>query len=160
SWLFGQLVRKKPTVLWIDDAHWLDPSSAELLPRIVEQLANAPMLVLLTTRSFPRGPELPEPDDAIHLEQLEREECLTLARSVPGAHAVSDEVLSRPAAACDGIPLFIEQLVLSLISQSARGGGRMPAATDLPLTLGEMMSERLDRLEGGRRVVQAAACIG
>jgi class 3 adenylate cyclase len=160
SWLFGQLVRKKPTVLWIDDAHWLDPSSAELLPRIVEQLANAPMLVLLTSRSFPKGPELPEPDDAIHLEQLEREECLELARSVPGAQAVSEELLSRAAAACDGIPLFIEQLVLSLISQSGRGDGRTAAPSDLPLTLGEMMSERLDRLEGGRRVVQAAACIG
>ena len=160
AWLFGQLVRKKPTVLWIDDSHWLDPSSAELLPRIVEQLAHAPVLVLLTTRSFPAGPELPAPDDTVQLEQLEREECLQLARSVPGAQAVSEELLSRAAAACDGIPLFIEQLVLSLISQSARSGGRGRMLSDLPLTLGEMMSERLDRLDGGRRVVQAAACIG
>ncbi|MBV8186830.1 MAG: AAA family ATPase [Alphaproteobacteria bacterium] len=160
TWLFGQLVRKKPTVLWIDDAHWLDPSSAELLPRIVEQLANAPVLVLLTTRSFPRNPTLPEPDHVIALEQLEREQCLQLAKSVPGAQAVSDDLLSRAVAACDGIPLFIEQMVLSLISQSSRSGGKAASRGELPLTLGEMMSERLDRLEGGRRVVQAAACIG
>ena len=156
--LFAQIVRKRPVLLWIDDAHWLDPSSAELLPRIVEQLAHAPVLVLLTTRSFPKGPLLPVPDHVIRLEQLEREECLQLARSVPGAQVVSEELLTRAAAACDGIPLFIEQLVLSLIS--ARAGGRHQTPADLPLTLGEMLSERLDRLEGGRRVVQAAACIG
>jgi class 3 adenylate cyclase/tetratricopeptide (TPR) repeat protein len=156
--LFAQIVRKRPVLLWIDDAHWLDPSSAELLPRIVEQLAHAPVLVLLTTRSFPKGPLLPVPDHVIRLEQLEREECLQLARSVPGAQVVSEELLTRAAAACDGIPLFIEQLVLSLIS--ARAGGRRQTPADLPLTLGEMLSERLDRLEGGRRVVQAAACIG
>jgi class 3 adenylate cyclase/tetratricopeptide (TPR) repeat protein len=158
--LFAQIARKKPTLLWIEDAHWLDPSSAELLPRLVEHVADAPTLVLLTVRSFPKGPSLPAPDHVIHLEQLEREECLQLARSVPGARAVSEDLLIRAAAACDGIPLFIEQLVLSLISQSARTGGRRHATADLPLTLAEMMSERLDRLEGGRRVVQAAACIG
>jgi class 3 adenylate cyclase/tetratricopeptide (TPR) repeat protein len=158
TWLFAQIVRKRPVLLWIDDTHWLDPSSAELLPRIVEQLAHAPVLVLLTTRSFPKGPLLPVPDHVIRLEQLEREECLQLARSVPGAQVVSEELLTRAAAACDGIPLFIEQLVLSLIS--ARAGGRRQTPADLPLTLGEMLSERLDRLEGGRRVVQAAACIG
>jgi predicted ATPase/class 3 adenylate cyclase len=160
TWLFAQIVSRKPALLWIEDAHWLDPSSAELLARIVEQLAHAPVLVLVTTRSFPKGPALPAPDHVIHLEQLEREECLRLARSVPGAQAVSEDLLTRAIAACDGIPLFIEQLVLSLISQSARTGGRHRALGDLPLTLAEMMSERLDRLEGGRRVVQAAACIG
>ena len=53
AWLFAQIVRKRPVLLWIDDTHWLDPSSAELLPRIVEQLAHAPVLVLLTTHQSP-----------------------------------------------------------------------------------------------------------
>ena len=156
----ARIVDNKPTVLWVDDAHWLDPSSAELLPRIIERLARAPVLVLVTTRSFPKGPSLPAPDQVISLEQLRREECLELAKSVPGAQVVSEDLLARAAAACDGIPLFLEQLVLSLISQGARTGGRRRTKDDLPLTLGEIMSERLDRLEGGRRVVQAAACIG
>ncbi len=156
----AQVVGNEPTVLWIDDAHWLDPSSAELLPRIIERLAHAPVLVLVTTRSFPKGPALPAPEQVLPLEQLRCEECLELAKSVPGAQAVSEELLTRAAAASDGIPLFIEQLVLSLISQGAHAGGRRRAKDDLPLTLAEIMSERLDRLDGGRRVVQAAACIG
>ncbi len=156
--LFGEIVRTQPAVVWIEDAHWLDPSSAELLTRIVEQFAQAPVMVLQTTRSFPKGPALPAPDHVIRLDQLEWEECLRLARSVPGAHAVSEELLAQAASNCDGIPLFIEQMILSLISQ--RQSGRRQTTGDLPLTLAEIMSERLDRLEGGRRVVQAAACIG
>ena len=156
----ARMVDGKPAVIWIDDVHWLDPSSAELLPRVIERVARAPVLLLLTTRSFPKGPALPAPDHVLHLEQLQREQCLELAKSVPGAQAVSEDLLARAAAASDGNPLFMEQLVISLVSQGARSAGRRRTADDLPLTLGEMMSERLDRLQGGRRVVQAAACIG
>ncbi|HUJ99353.1 MAG TPA: adenylate/guanylate cyclase domain-containing protein [Stellaceae bacterium] len=156
--LVERLARAEPTVLWIEDVHWLDPSSAELLHEMVEHLASCPILVVLTLRSFPKGPMLPTPDEAINLEQLAVEECLALARSVPGARSVSKELLTRAAEASDGIPLYIEQLMLSLINKEARGSGEGGDA--LPLTLAEIMSERLDRLEGGRRVVQAAACTG
>ena len=133
---------------------------AELLPRIIECVAGAPVLLLLATRSFPKGPTLPASDHVLELEQLQRDQCLELAKSVPGAQAVSEDLLDRAAAASDGNPLFMEQLVISLVSQGAPAGGQRRTTNDLPLTLGEMMSERLDRLQGGRRVVQAAACIG
>ncbi len=156
--LFGEIVRKRAAVVWVEDAHWLDPSSAELLTGIVGQFAQEPAFVIVTTRSFPKGPTLPEPDHVVRLDQLSEEECLRLARSVPGAQAIPDELLAQAASNCDGIPLFVEQMTLSLIGQ--RQSGRRRIAGDLPLTLAEIMSERLDRLEGGRRVVQAAACIG
>ena len=124
----ARMVDGKPAVIWIDDAHWLDPSSAELLPRIIERVAGAPVVLLLTTRSFPKGPALPAPDHVFQLEQLQREQCLELAKSVPGAQAVSEDLLARAAAASDGNPLFMEQLVISLVSQGARrpaaGAGR------------------------------------
>jgi predicted ATPase len=154
----GQIARRQPTVLWIEDVHWLDPSSAELLLEVVRGLADTSLLVLLTTRSFPRGPTLPKADEVIDLKQLGPQECLELVRSIPGAHALPDEVLSRAVDAGEGVPLFIEQLVLSLIDERAQAPGRFNKG--LPLTLAEMMSERLDRLPEGRRVVQAAACIG
>jgi len=153
-----RLARANPTILWLEDVHWLDPSSAELLHELVEHLANCPILVVLTLRSFPKGPALPAADEAIHLEQLAIEECLALARTVPGARSLPEEMLARAAEASDGIPLYIEQLLISLINKEARGS--VDGRDALPLTLAEIMSERLDRLEGGRRVVQAAACIG
>jgi class 3 adenylate cyclase/tetratricopeptide (TPR) repeat protein len=158
--LIEQITRRRPVLLWIEDAHWLDPSSAELLSEITGRLADARMLVLLTLRSFPRTPHLPTAGDVIYLEPLTLQECLELARSVPGAEALPGHVLARALEVVDGIPLFVEQLVLMLFDQAAG----MPIAnrkhTRLPLTLAELMSERLDRLHGGRRFVQAAACIG
>ena len=160
--LTGRIARTGPTLLWIEDTHWLDPSSVELLPQLIEELRETPLLVVLTRRSFPAGPELPEADDEIVLSPLSPAECLELARAVPGAQALPEQLLSEAVSSSDGIPLFIEQLVISLVSQArdpARDGSRSATPT-VPLTLSEMLSERLDRLPGGRRIVQAAACIG
>ena len=148
----------RPTLLWIEDVHWLDPSSAELLLEIVAALAHTPVLVLLTSRSFPRGPALPVPTELVRLEQLGVEECLELARTLTAAEGFSDELLMRAVQAAEGVPLFLEQLVLSLIDEEQRPGRRH--TNGLPLMLAEMMSERLDRRPGGRRIVQAAACVG
>jgi class 3 adenylate cyclase/predicted ATPase len=158
--LFEQIARRQPTLIWVDDVHWIDPSSAELLQEIVKRLANAPVLVLLAGRSFPKSPALPDADDVIELAQLDDEECFELARAIPSAKDLSDDELARAVEAADGIPLFVEYLVLSLADQKEQASNAARKRGDLPLTLAAMMSERLDRLAGGRRVVQAAACIG
>ena len=155
-----QLARKRPTFLWIEDSHWLDPTSAELLSEIVGRLRNVPLFVLLTTRAFPTGPALPEPDEVIAIEPLGTRECLELARLVPGAQGLSEQMLARAVEGADGIPLFVEQLVLSLIDQDSTAFRSDRAQGGLPLVLTEMLSERLDRLPAGKRIVQAAACVG
>jgi tetratricopeptide (TPR) repeat protein len=160
--LIGRIARTGPTLLWIEDTHWLDPSSVELLPQLIQQLRETPLLVVLTRRSFPAGPELPAPDDEVVLSPLSPAECLELARAVPGAQALPEQLLSEALSSSDGIPLFIEQLVISLVSQTRdpADGSPRSGAPAVPLTLAEMLSERLDRLPGGRRIVQAAACVG
>ena len=150
----------RPTLLWIEDVHWLDPSSAELLLEIVAALAHTQVLILLTSRSFPRGPALPVPTELVRLEQLGVEECLELARTLTAAEGFSDELLMRAVStAAEGVPLFLEQLVLSLIDEEQRPGRRH--TNGLPLMLAEMMSERLDRRPRRTpRMVPAAACVG
>jgi class 3 adenylate cyclase/predicted ATPase len=154
----------RPTLLWVEDAHWLDRSSAELLAYQAELFADRPILAVLTARGPLPEADLPRAAATIRLVPLPLTDCFELARAVPGARALPDEVLLRAAEAADGIPLFAEQLTLSLIDQSAgKDGARPPAAPGdvaLPLTLAEMLSERLDRLGAARRIVQAAACAG
>jgi len=156
--LVERIARVGPTLLWIEDAHWLDPSSVEVLQRLVRGLAATPLLVVLTQRSFPAGPELPQADETIRLAQLAPAQCLQLAEAVPGAATLSQALLSDAVAASGGIPLLIEQLVISLVGR-ARGGTNsgVPA---VPLTLAGLVAERLDRMPGSRQVVQMAACIG
>lgn len=157
--LVEQIARKRPTLIWIEDAHWMDASSAELLRGIAARLANAPILLLLTSRQLPEGGALPA-NDVIRLRPLVPRECLELAKCVPGAQMLPDELLSRAVKLSDGIPLFVEQLVLSFIDQGAGGSGLQGKRSQFPLALTEIMSSTLDRLGGGRRVVQAAACVG
>jgi len=158
--IFEQMVRKQPTLIWVDDVHWIDPSSAELLQELVKRLADTAVLVALTGRSFPKSPNLPSTENAIELGQLSLDECYELARAILRAQDLSDEELKRAVEAADGVPLFVEYLVLSLVDQKEQASNASRRHGDLPLTLAAMISERLDRVADGRRVVQAAACIG
>jgi class 3 adenylate cyclase len=156
------MVHRMPVLLWIDDAHWLDPSTSELLGQLVQKQLGLPLLIAITQRAFPIGPELPKPDEIIRLGPLTSLESIELARSIPGAQSLTDGALTKISAIANGVPLFVEQLVVSLLNQTNNPSG---TATDnkqipLPLTLAEMLSERLDRLEDGRHIVQVAACLG
>jgi class 3 adenylate cyclase/tetratricopeptide (TPR) repeat protein len=159
SWM-QQAFHSRLIVLWIEDAHWLDPSSAELLREIVAAARGAPFLLLLTRRSFPAGPALPEADETILLEQLNNRACNEIARAIPGADLLTDATISRAIAAAEGMPLFLEQFIISLIEEKRQAPVAGRKGGSVPLMLAEMMSERLDRRPGGRRIVQAAACIG
>jgi class 3 adenylate cyclase/tetratricopeptide (TPR) repeat protein len=150
----------QPTVLWVEDAHWLDASSAELLREAVTSLRNVPLVVLLTRRSFPKGVALPDADERIEIKQLSGPEALEIARSLPGAQSLPDTLLNRAVEAAEGVPLFLEQFMISLIEEHRREPNLPPKSNSVPLLLAEMMSGRLDRRPGARRIVQAAACIG
>ncbi len=157
--VFHKLAAGKPTVVVLEDAHWVDPSTAELLAEIVEK-RDAAYLIVVTRRSFPKGPALPPPDETIRLEPLREVDCLALARSLPGAQSLTEEAVRAACQAAEGVPLFVEQLMRALVDERAQGITRNRKGASLPLLLAEMMSERLDRLPGSRRIVQAAACLG
>lgn len=159
--LLGETAKREPAVLWVEDAHWLDPSSIELLREVAHELERTPILLLITTRPpVPEGLSFPVDGTTIELAPLSTQECLELASSVPGAKALPAQLLEQAVTLADGSPLFMEQLTLALIDgrdQSSKGTS--PPAV-LPLTLAEMISERLDRIRDGRRIVQLAACLG
>ena len=156
-----ELCDNKPTVLWIDDAHWLDPSSAELLPRIIERLARAPVLVLADHPVVSQGARAARAGPRYFPRAA-------AARGMPASWRSPFPGPRRfPKTCWPGRPRPATAFRCSSSNWSSRSSARVRALAagagtedDLPLTLGEIMSERLDRLEGGRRVVQAAACIG
>ncbi|HWI39646.1 MAG TPA: AAA family ATPase, partial [Burkholderiales bacterium] len=155
-----QAAAARPVILWLEDVHWIDPSSAELLADIATACAKLPLLMLLTMRPSRKGTALPEIHETVRLEQLDVSHCFELARSVQGAGALGEEALSKAVEAAGGVPLFIEQLVISLIDERSRRGAPNRSVVGVPLMLAELMSERLDRRPGARRIAQAAACIG
>jgi class 3 adenylate cyclase/tetratricopeptide (TPR) repeat protein len=158
--LLQEKMNRGPQLLWIEDAHWLDPSSAELLTGLIPRMTDAPLLLLVTMRPQSKPLSLPKPDEIIQLAPLSASECLELAYSVPGARSLPTELLNHAVSLADGSPLFVEQLTLSLIDGQGRPALKGRGTDVLPLTLAEMISERLDRLPGTRRIVQVSACLG
>ena len=155
-----QVASSQATLLWVEDAHWLDPSSAELLQEIIGAASDVPLLAVLTRRSFPNAVTLPDADETIELKQLSESEAFEVASSMPGAVELPDALLEHAVKAAEGVPLFLEQFMISLIEEHRRSPDPTSKLAGVPLLLAEKMSGRLDRRPGARRIVQAAACIG
>ena len=160
--LLERLVRSRPTVIWLDDAHWLDPSSAEFLEEMCAELKHLPLLILITLRTSANCPRLPRADLAVNLDPLTLDQSVEVANSVPGARTVAPSVTREVATLSEGVPFFVEQIMISVIDRSSRATPAQSVSPRelIPLTITGTLSERLDRFPGARQVMQAAAALG
>jgi len=156
AWLFG-LARLQPVVLVVEDVHWVDPSTLELLGLFVEQGATAAVLLMYTARPEFR---LPWPLRAHHaqltLSRLNKRQAREMVgRVAPGA-ALRDDIVEAVVTRTDGVPLFVEELTKAVVE--AEPGEA--AAWEIPATLQDSLMARLDRLGGAKEVAQVGAVIG
>jgi class 3 adenylate cyclase/predicted ATPase len=160
--ILEKLVRSRPTIIWLDDAHWLDPSSAEFLEEVCAELKSLPLLILITLRASANSPYLPNADLSINLGQLEFDQSVEVANSVPGARTIAPSVIKEVATLSEGVPFFVEQIMISVIDRTSRSSRAQTVSPRevIPLTIAGTLSERLDRFPGARQVMQAAAAFG
>ncbi len=154
-----RLAARSPTLLAYEDLHWADPSTRELLGRLVDDAERERVLIVATTRP---GLEAPWSDLAhvrvLTLSRLERAESEALARTVAAIDAglpsrLVDTILERAG----GNPLFIEELTRAVVQSGAARGSEEHA---VPATLQDSLMARLDALARGKPVAQCAAVIG
>ncbi len=169
--LLAQLTRlaaQQPVLMLFEDAHWIDPTSLELLTLTVARASTLPLLLLVTAR-----PEFtpPWPAEAhvttLPLARLGRREGGTLVERSAGGKALPAEILEQILARTDGVPLFLEELTKTIIESGllreedghyALDGALPPLA--IPTTLHDSLMARLDRLAPVREVAQIGAAIG
>jgi class 3 adenylate cyclase/tetratricopeptide (TPR) repeat protein len=150
-----------PLLLIVEDLHWADPTTIELLDRIITNLPSIPVLCVLAFRpEFEPSWSNRQPDVDIELGPLESKHVKELAAAA-SATALDDEVLDWVDSAADGVPLFVEEMLnmLDLAGGAARARPA-PGATFVPATLQGLLTERLDRLEDLGDVIDAAAVLG
>ncbi|MEM9558137.1 MAG: protein kinase [Acidobacteriota bacterium] len=151
--LIGELAARRPLVLMIEDLHWVDPTTLELLGVLIEQIEGAALLLVLTFR-----PEFDDPwkqphVTRIHLGRLQEPEAEALLDLLAGGSlppAIRRKILERS----DGVPLYLEELTRAMLDDSSTGVHHVPA------TLQASLLARLDRLRGGKDVAQLAAVCG
>jgi serine/threonine protein kinase/tetratricopeptide (TPR) repeat protein len=157
--LLLQATAELPVILVVEDLHWLDPSSLELIGALLEGAGGASLLVILTFRlDF----ELPWRHHAswlqLHLSRLTDADSLRLIDQVAGGERLPRDVKQRIVRKADGVPLFVEELSKSCVE---RGEGAEEAEIhSLPGLLRDSLTARLDRLGSAREVAQLAAVIG
>jgi class 3 adenylate cyclase len=161
------LSRQRPVLLVYEDAHWIDPSSRELLDVTVERVANLPVLLVITFR-----PEFQPPWTGqahvftLTLGRFGQRDVTALVEQVAGTNALPDEIMAEIVERTDGIPLFVEELTKAVLEAGNADATRAVSTAPLPAlavpaTLHASLMARLDRLGfAAKEVAQAAAAIG
>jgi class 3 adenylate cyclase/predicted ATPase len=155
AWALG-LARSQPTLIAIEDLHWIDPTTLALLHLLVGRGATAPLLLVLTARPEFRAPwPVPSHCAQLNLAPLDDDETRDMALHVGPKGRLAPGVVETIIDRTGGVPLFVEELTRFLIEQE-RGAD----ASDIPSTLHDSLLSRLDRLGTSKEVAQVAAAIG
>ncbi|NML16906.1 TOMM system kinase/cyclase fusion protein [Azohydromonas caseinilytica] len=152
--LLGAMARG-PAILVVEDVHWADPTSRELIERLLADGGRPGLGVVLTSR--------PESDfrpavETLRLQGLAAPEAQELLRHWPGLQGLPGADIARLAARADGNPLFLTELARAWLDpRTGTGGGATPS---IPPSLQEVLAQALDRLGPAKETAQLAAAIG
>ena len=165
---FEGLARQKPILLLVEDVHWADATSFELLDLTVERMRQLPVLALFTFRPEFEPPWIGLPNVSIlTLGRLDRNDVESMVAQVTGGRVLPTEVMKQIVAKTDGNPLFVEELTKAVLeagilvedAEGYRLDGPLPPLA-IPETLQDFLMARLDRLAPVKEIGQIGAAIG
>jgi class 3 adenylate cyclase/tetratricopeptide (TPR) repeat protein len=157
-----------PVMAQVEDAHWADPTTLELLGMVARRQAEAPLLLIVTTRPGPDVPGKSEPHcREIPIEALPSSDVRALVENVTRPKALPDEVVRQIVARAGGVPLFVEAVTRTVIESGMLKElpdryeltGPIPDAL-IPQTVHDSLTARIDRLGPDRHIAQLGAAIG
>jgi predicted ATPase/class 3 adenylate cyclase len=154
-----QEAQQRPVLLVIEDIHWADATTLELLGHLLDLLPTTHIFCLLNFRAhFNPGWTARPHINLLALNRVTDEEARDIICSIAGDSALDEQILETIISRADGVPLFLEEVTKSLLDSGALASG----ATDLaiPITLQESLSARLDLLKVEKQVAQIASVIG
>jgi class 3 adenylate cyclase/predicted ATPase len=163
-----ELAERQPVLFIIEDLHWTDPTTLELLNLVIEQIPTTSILTLLTCRPYfqpawHHRSYLTE----ITVNRLAHTQVEHIVTGMTDGKTFPAEVLQQILAKTDGVPLFVEEITKSLLAtgqlKAVDGHYELVGALSMlaiPATLQDSLMARLDRLVTAKAVAQYAAVIG
>jgi class 3 adenylate cyclase/tetratricopeptide (TPR) repeat protein len=156
--LVDEIVRlgeTEPVLLVLEDAHWVDATTLELMTQLADSIGRARLLAVVTARPDFTPPWQTRPHSTLlTLGRLGRADCARLVAGVAASEDLPAETVAAILDKTDGIPLFAEELTRSIVESAGEGSATVPA------TLKDLLMARLDRLGAAREVAQIAAVVG
>jgi len=157
-----------PMLLIVEDLHWVDPSTLELLNYLINEIQNNKIYAIFTCRpSFTIPWQESESINILHLENLEQVDIKQMVLSLTQGKNLPVEIIEHIVDKTDGIPLFIEELTKMLIESGLLRfvgnkfvlDGALPEQA-IPTTLQDSLTARLDSLGAAKEIAQFGAAIG
>jgi class 3 adenylate cyclase len=162
------LSHRDPVLMLLEDVHWADATSLELVDLAIERVRRLPVLVVITFR-----PEFEPPWEGLQnvvrmdLSRMDQPQIEALVARVTGGRQLPAEVMAQIVDRTDGVPLFVEELTKTIQESGLliadgdryRLDGPLPPLA-IPATLQDSLRARLDRLSPLKDIVQTGAAIG
>jgi class 3 adenylate cyclase/predicted ATPase len=162
-WWLSATAKRWPLLIIVEDAHWIDPTSQQLAQMIVNQLGTMSALYIVSSRPSDTSPWVGQPPRlTIALDRLDRANANAIVADVLGGRDLSADLIGQIIDKADGIPLFVEELTKMVLGSDSGDSQRLQPAsrTQLPATLLDSLTARLDQLASAKRVAQTAAVMG
>jgi len=162
------LAARRPVLMVLEDAHWIDPTTRELFDFVIDRVRKLPVLLIMTYRPEFAPPWLGQAHvTALTLNRLGPRDNAALVRQVAGGKDLPPRLLEQIVARTDGVPLFVEEMTKSVLESGIlreQSGayvfeGNLPAVA-VPSSLQASLVARLDRIAPTRAVVQTSAALG
>ncbi|WP_257461116.1 protein kinase domain-containing protein [Archangium lipolyticum] len=148
--LLLRAAHERPVLVVVEDLHWADPSTLQLLGAVMERIGKARVLVLLSARPEFQPPWPPPGFQRLVLERLPADCTATLVREAAHGTRLTEEAVHQLVAKTDGIPLFVEEMT-RMVLERAQGSGEMPSS--IPMSLHELLLARLDMLPSRQKAL-------
>ena len=150
-------------MILVEDLHWADPSTIEVVERIAGRIQDAPILLVITSRTVtPHSGWVT--DSRIGLQRLVDDDCRNLADFVVRNKQLPNQLLDQIVTRSDGVPLFVEELVAAALETGQVDlGANSPVVAGrqgVPSALYNSLMLRLERLGEAKAVAQLASVIG
>jgi class 3 adenylate cyclase/predicted ATPase len=161
EWLL-RLGQRQPLVLLMEDLHWMDPSTVELLGQILDQIPTAPLLLLATYRPDFEPPWGPRSYvTPMLLSRFTRSQLADLVRKAARGRDLPDAWVGEILRRADGVPLFAEELTRAVLEAHPELSKDEPIPQlQIPDTLQDSLMARLDALGPAKALAQLASVLG
>lgn len=147
----------KPTLLVVEDLHWIDPSSAEVLQRAQARYADCPLFILASTRPGKGGPaQQLQWQQVIDLAPLQDPDVGALISGLDPDDRLNDELRREIARKAEGVPLLVREFTHATLAPPGGDDLRMV----VPDTLLDSFMVRLDSWTPAKGILDAAAAVG
>jgi len=153
----------------LEDAHWIDPTSRELLDLMLDQVRRLPVLLIVTFRPEFESAWAGQPHvTTLELSRLGERDVTALVQGLAGTAPLGSEVVQEIVERTDGVPLFVEELTKAVLERAGKdnrvatvlSASPLPALA-LPATLHASLLARLDRIgAAAKEVAQIGAVLG